>query len=64
MLRTGEMVALVIMPACIPTNVAAMARLVLLGGTMSANDEYQWIEDEIRLIRKAVDKNLPIMGHC
>jgi GMP synthase-like glutamine amidotransferase len=48
----------------IPNEVEEMSGLVFLGGTMSVNDEYSWIEDELKLIRKAADKNIPIMGHC
>jgi GMP synthase-like glutamine amidotransferase len=31
---------------------------------MSANDPYQWIEDELKLMRQAIDERMPIMGHC
>ena len=48
----------------IPDSVEEMSGLVFLGGTMSVNDEYDWIENELKLIRKAADKNIPIMGHC
>ena len=40
------------------------AALVFLGGTMSVNDSLAWIEDELKLIRLADQKNIPILGHC
>ena len=48
----------------IPNGIEEMSGLVFLGGTMSVNDDYNWIQDELKLIRKAADKNLPVMGHC
>lgn len=48
----------------IPEKTEDMAGLVFLGGTMSVNDGHSWVADELKLIRKAIDKNLPIMGHC
>lgn len=40
--------------------------LVSLGGPMGANDEidYAWIRDELRLMRHAFDRGLPIAGIC
>ena len=48
----------------IPQSTESMSGLVFLGGTMSVNDGYSWIRDEVKLIGKAVAEKLPIMGHC
>lgn len=31
---------------------------------MSVNDDLPWIQQEISLIQQAVDKGIPILGHC
>ncbi len=38
--------------------------LVFLGGDASVNDAHRWIEDELRLIQLADEKNFPVFGHC
>jgi GMP synthase-like glutamine amidotransferase len=38
--------------------------LVFLGGTMSVNDDYPWLEEEMQLIRSAAAQDLPMLGHC
>lgn len=38
--------------------------LVFLGGTMSVNDGYPWLAEEMQLIRKAAAQDLPMLGHC
>ena len=48
----------------VPANTGAMSALVFLGGTMSVNDGHDWLAAELRLIRKAADKGLPLLGHC
>jgi GMP synthase-like glutamine amidotransferase len=35
-----------------------------MGGPMSVNDDLPWIEQELNLIRKAVECDLPVLGHC
>jgi GMP synthase-like glutamine amidotransferase len=35
-----------------------------MGGPMSANDELPWIIPVLELIREAVRKDLPVLGHC
>ncbi len=42
----------------------AISGLVLMGGPYSVNDNQPWLDDEIRFIRKAIDKDIPIMGVC
>lgn len=48
----------------IPQTVDDVSGLVFLGGTMSVNDGYDWIEQELRLIRRAAEEDLPMLGHC
>ena len=38
--------------------------LAFLGGTMSVNDDYRWIAEELQLIRAAAARDLPMLGHC
>ncbi|MBS1141832.1 MAG: Glutamine amidotransferase class-I [Proteobacteria bacterium] len=35
-----------------------------MGGPMSVNDSLPWIEPVCALIRDAVKKNIPVIGHC
>ncbi len=48
----------------VPETLTEVSGLVFLGGTMSVNDDFPWIEDELRLIRTAADSGIPILGHC
>lgn len=47
----------------VPTTPDAAA-LVFMGGPMSVNDPLPWIDRELDLIRQAVDRGLPVLGHC
>ncbi len=38
--------------------------LVFMGGPMSVNDDLPWIAPVLRLIRAAVDAQVPVLGHC
>ena len=38
--------------------------LVFMGGPHSVNDKPYWLADEIKFIRQAIDKNIPLMGVC
>ena len=40
------------------------AGLVFMGGSMSVNDNIHWIDKEIELIREALVKRVPLLGHC
>ncbi|MEN6341409.1 MAG: type 1 glutamine amidotransferase [Methanospirillum sp.] len=42
------------------------AALVLMGGSMSANDElvHPWLADEKALVRQAIGADLPVLGVC
>lgn len=48
----------------VPADPEPYAGLAFVGGTMSVNDGYPWIHDELALIRRAADRDLPILGHC
>ncbi|MFY9260084.1 MAG: type 1 glutamine amidotransferase [Gallionella sp.] len=48
----------------IPDDASAYAGLVFMGGNMSVNDDLPWIADELALIRDAVAKDIPVLGHC
>jgi len=37
---------------------------VFMGGPMSVNDELPWIIPVLELIREAVRKDVPVLGHC
>lgn len=38
--------------------------LVILGGPMSPNDDFPWIEEERELIRELLDQGKPMFGAC
>ncbi len=48
----------------VPHSVDECSGLVFMGGPMSVNDPLPWIDDEIRLIHKAMDRRMPVLGHC
>ncbi|ROR29723.1 type 1 glutamine amidotransferase [Inmirania thermothiophila] len=48
----------------VPGGLEGIAGLVLMGGPMSVNDSLPWIEPELALIREAVARGLPVLGHC
>jgi len=48
----------------VPDNLEKFSGLVLMGGPMSANDSLPWIRQELSLIREAVSKGIPALGHC
>ncbi|MDH3525984.1 MAG: type 1 glutamine amidotransferase [Gammaproteobacteria bacterium] len=48
----------------VPPDTTGCSGLVFMGGPMSVNDPLPWIGKELALIRKAADRQLPILGHC
>ena len=48
----------------VPKNAAAYSGLVFMGGPMSVNDDLPWIPEIETLIRDAVAKDVPLLGHC
>lgn len=42
----------------------AFSGLVFMGGPMSVNDDLPWIPPLLELIRQAVARDIPVLGHC
>ena len=47
-----------------PRDARRFSGLVFMGGPMSVNDELPWINPVLELIRDAVRKDVPVLGHC
>jgi GMP synthase-like glutamine amidotransferase len=50
--------------AALPRDARGFSGLVFMGGAMSVNDELPWIVPALELIRDAVRKDVPLLGHC
>jgi GMP synthase-like glutamine amidotransferase len=48
----------------VPGDPRAFSGLCFMGGPMSVNDELPWIAPALQLIREAVRKDVPVIGHC
>jgi GMP synthase-like glutamine amidotransferase len=48
----------------VPEYADAFSGICLMGGPMSVNDPLPWIEQECTLIRDAVARDIPVIGHC
>ncbi len=48
----------------LPRGPEAFSGLVFMGGPMSVNDNLPWIEPACALIRRAVEADIPVLGHC
>ena len=48
----------------VPDTADGTSALVFMGGPMSVNDPLPWIADELALIRQAIDRGIPVLGHC
>lgn len=48
----------------VPKSIAGISGLVFMGGPMSVNDRLPWISPALSLIREAVGKDIPVLGHC
>lgn len=48
----------------VPTDLSAWSGIVLMGGPMSVNDAVPWIPEVLAAINKAVDADIPVLGHC
>jgi GMP synthase-like glutamine amidotransferase len=50
--------------AAAPRDPRLFSGLVFMGGPMSVNDDLPWIAPALELIREAVRKDVPVLGHC
>lgn len=48
----------------VPQDINAYSGLVFMGGPMSVNDDLPWIPQVLALIRQAVARDIPVLGHC
>ena len=48
----------------VPKDVRKFSGLAFMGGPMSVNDELPWIKPMLELVRDAVRKDVPTLGHC
>ncbi|MGH8728252.1 MAG: type 1 glutamine amidotransferase [Burkholderiales bacterium] len=48
----------------IPSDSERFSALAFMGGPMSVNDDLAWIGAELELIRSAVSRDIPVLGHC
>ena len=48
----------------VPADAAEYSGLVFMGGPMSVNDPLPWIAPVLALIRDAVARDVPVLGHC
>jgi GMP synthase-like glutamine amidotransferase len=48
----------------VPQFAQAYSGLVFMGGPMSVNDDLPWIAPVLELIRDAVARDIPVLGHC
>jgi len=50
--------------AAVPPSPDDYAGLCFMGGPMSVNDDLPWLPPTFALIRAAVDRGIPVIGHC
>ena len=48
----------------VPSDASVFAGIALMGGPMSVNDPLPWIPELLSLIRDAVARDIPLLGHC
>jgi len=48
----------------VPKDVRRFSGLAFMGGPMSVNDDLPWVKPMLELVREAVRKDVPTLGHC
>jgi len=48
----------------IDSDLESISGLLFMGGSMSVNDPIPWLDQEITLIKNAMQQNIPVMGIC
>jgi len=48
----------------VPEGPEAYSGLVFMGGPMSVNDDLPWLAPAFELVRQAVARDIPVLGHC
>ena len=48
----------------LPISLNEYSLVVIFGGPMSANDEHDYILDEINFMKLIIDSNIPYLGMC
>lgn len=48
----------------VPQDATQFSGLAFMGGPMSVNDDLPWIPHSLALIRDAVARDIPVLGHC
>lgn len=48
----------------VPASCEPFCGLGFMGGPMSANDELPWTQAVLAIMREAVDRRVPVIGHC
>ena len=48
----------------VPESVAGLSGIAMMGGPMSVNDVLPWVKPMESLLRRAVDADIPVIGHC
>ncbi|MDT3707590.1 MAG: type 1 glutamine amidotransferase [Thiobacillus sp.] len=48
----------------VPVRLNGISGICLMGGPMSVNDDLPWIPPLLTLIRDAVARGVPVIGHC
>ena len=48
----------------IPTDLISYSGIIILGGPVSVYDNYDYLKDQQKLIKKAVDMKIPTLGIC
>jgi len=48
----------------VPADPRSFSGIGMMGGPMSANDDLAWNAPLLELLRRAVDADVPVIGHC